>query len=57
MSIPGIGFTAATIILAEIGDFTDFDKPEQLAAWAGLVPAVYQSADKLVPFQFDFSWK
>jgi transposase len=35
MSIPGIGFTAATIILAEIGDFTDFDKPEQLAAWAG----------------------
>jgi transposase len=48
MSIPGIGFTAATIILAEIGDFTDFDKPEQLAAWAGLVPAVYQSADKLV---------
>ena len=48
MSIPGIGFTAATIILAEIGDFMDFDKPEQLAAWAGLVPAVYQSADKLV---------
>jgi transposase len=48
MSIPGIGFTAAVIILAEIGDFKDFDKPEQLAAWAGLAPAVYQSADKLV---------
>src|SRR5512136_1510851 len=48
MSIPGIGFTAAAIILAEIGDFKDFDKPEQLASWAGLVPAVYQSADKLV---------
>ncbi len=48
MSIPGIGFTAAAIILAEIGDFKDFHKPEQLAAWAGLVPAVYQSADKLV---------
>ena len=48
MSIPGIGFTAAVIILAEIGDFNDFDKPEQLAAWAGLAPAVYQSADKLV---------
>ncbi|MDD1752846.1 MAG: IS110 family transposase [Methanotrichaceae archaeon] len=47
-SIPGIGFTAAAIILAEIGDFKDFDKPEQLASWAGLVPAVYQSADKLV---------
>lgn len=48
MSIPGIGFTAAVIILAEIGDFKDFYKPEQLAAWAGLAPAVYQSADKLV---------
>jgi transposase len=48
MSIPGIGFTSAAIILAEIGDFKDFDKPEQLASWAGLVPAVYQSADKLV---------
>jgi transposase len=48
MSIPGIGFTAAVIILAEIGDFKDFDKPEQLAAWAGLAPAVYQSADKLI---------
>lgn len=48
MSIPGIGFTAAAIILSEIGDFRDFHKPEQLAAWAGLVPTVYQSADKLV---------
>jgi transposase len=29
-------------------DFKDFDKPQKLAAWAGLVPAVYQSADKFV---------
>jgi len=35
-------------ILAEIGDYRDFAKAEQLAAWSGLVPAVYQSADKLV---------
>jgi transposase len=48
MSIPGIGFTSAVTILAEIGDVKDFAKAEQLAAWAGLVPAVYQSADKLV---------
>ena len=48
MSIPGIGFTAAAIILSEIGDFKDFKKPEQLAAWTGLTPSVYQSADKLV---------
>lgn len=48
MSIPGIGFTSAATILAEIGDYRDFAKAEQLAAWTGLVPAVYQSADKLV---------
>ena len=48
MSIPGIGFTSAVTILAEIGDFKDFSNAEQLAAWAGLVPTVYQSADKLV---------
>jgi transposase len=35
-------------ILAEIGDFKDFDTAEHLAAWSGLVPTVYQSADKLV---------
>ena len=46
MSIPGIGFISAAVILAEIGDCNDFDKAEQLAAWCGLVPSVYNSADK-----------
>jgi len=48
MSVPGIGFISAVTILAEIGDFRDFEKPEKLAAWCGLVPSVYQSADKLI---------
>ncbi|MHB8118897.1 MAG: transposase [Methanothrix sp.] len=48
MSIPGVGFTSASTLLAKIGDITDFKKPEQLAAWAGLVPSVYQSAGKLI---------
>ena len=48
MSVPGIGFISAVTILAEIGDFGDFEKPEKLAAWCGLVPSVYQSADKLI---------
>jgi transposase len=48
MSVPGIGFISAVTILAEIGDFRDFEKPEKLAAWCGLVPFVYQSADKLI---------
>ena len=48
MSIPGVGFTSASTLLAEIGDINDFKKPEQLAAWSGLVPSVYQSAGKLI---------
>jgi transposase len=48
MSIPGIAFTSASAILAEIGDFRDFENGEKLAAWCGLTPSVSQSANKLV---------
>jgi transposase len=47
MSIPGIGTIAAVTIIAELGDYHDFDSPDSLASWAGLVPSIYQSADKL----------
>jgi transposase len=33
--------------LAEIGDVKDFSSPDKLASWLGMVPRVYQSADKL----------
>lgn len=48
MSIPGMGVTSASTILAEIGNFADFKTGEQLAAYCGLVPTVYQSAGKLI---------
>lgn len=48
MSVPGIGFKTATTILAEIGNYRDFSTPDKLASWCGIVPNVYQSADKLV---------
>ena len=48
MSIHGMGFTSASTILAEIGNFRDFLTPEQLASWCGLTPKVSQSADVLV---------
>ena len=48
ISIPGMGVTSATTILAEIGNFADFKTGEQLAAYCGLVPSVYQSAGKLI---------
>jgi transposase len=47
MSMPGIGTIAAVTILAELGDYRDFNSPDSLASWAGMVPSVYQSADKL----------
>ncbi len=46
-SIPGIDFTSAVTILAEIGDYRNFNSPELLASYFGLVPFVNQSADNL----------
>ena len=46
MSVPGIGELGAAILLAEIGNFKDFSSGDKLASWLGLVPNVYQSADK-----------
>jgi len=45
-SIPGVSVTTAVTVLAEIGDYRDFENAEKLASWAGLVPSVYQSAGK-----------
>ena len=42
-SIPGLGFRMAAMILAEVGDFTRFDSPDKLLAYAGLSPSTYQS--------------
>jgi transposase len=46
-SIPGIGKVSAMTILAEIGSYEEFVTPEKLAAWSGLIPSIYQSADHL----------
>lgn len=42
-SIPGIGSRMAAMILAEIGDFSRFDSPDKLLAYAGMSPSTYQS--------------
>lgn len=44
-SIPGVGEITAMTLLSEVGDFHDFASGDKLAAWVGLVPKVYQSAD------------
>ena len=42
-TIPGLGFRMASMILAEVGDFTRFDSPDKLLAYAGMSPSTYQS--------------
>ena len=48
MSIPGIAFTSASSILAEIGNYHDFANGNKLAAWCGLVPTISESAEKRI---------
>lgn len=43
MTIPGISYRMAAMIIAEIGDFNNFQSAEQILAYAGLEPSVYQS--------------
>ena len=42
-TIPGIGFRMAAMILVEVGDFSRFDSPDKVLAYAGLSPSTYQS--------------
>jgi len=46
-SIPGIGLLSAMEILVELQDFTRFKRSDQLAAYVGLTPSQYSSADKI----------
>ena len=45
MTIPGIGYINGGMILGEIGDIHRFKSPNQLLAFAGLDPTVYQSGN------------
>ncbi|MGQ0836823.1 MAG: transposase, partial [Gammaproteobacteria bacterium] len=44
--LPGIGAQSAATLLAELGDAKRFASSRAVAAYAGLVPRVNQSADK-----------
>jgi len=46
MSIPGVGFTTAAAIMAEIGNIGVFSKPKKLVGWSGLAPSINESAGK-----------
>jgi transposase len=41
--IPGVGPLLGAVFVAEIGDISRFDRPQQLASWAGLTPKHHES--------------
>ena len=43
LSIPGINYRMGAMIIAEIGDFSRFDSPDKILAYAGYSPSTYQS--------------
>jgi transposase len=49
-TIPGVGPKVAQVFIAETGgDMSRFSSAAHLAAWAGLAPAIYESAGKRAP--------
>jgi len=43
LTIPGISYRMGAMIIAEIGDFSRFDSPDKILAYAGMSPSTYQS--------------
>lgn len=43
LTIPGIGYLSAAIILSEYGDFSKYESPSKLLSFAGLEPGYFQS--------------
>jgi len=45
MTMPGVDYYAAMVLLSEIGDVHRFSSDEKLVSWVGLAPQVHQSGD------------
>lgn len=43
LTIPGISYAMGSMIVAEVGDFSRFESPDKLLAYAGMSPSTYQS--------------
>lgn len=43
LTIPGISYRMGAMIIVEIGDFSRFDFPDKILAYAGMSPSTYQS--------------
>jgi len=47
LSVPGIGFTTAIGLLAEIGDFNRFKDPAEYCSFLGLIPWQHSSGESI----------
>ena len=45
MSMPGVNYYAAMLLLSEIGDVHRFSSDEKLVSWVGLAPQTHQSGE------------
>lgn len=43
MTVPGLSYSSVAVILAEIGDFSNFSTPDKVLAFAGMSLSTYQS--------------
>ena len=43
LTIPGIGYLSAAVILSEYGDFSKYENPSKMLSFAGLEPGYFQS--------------
>jgi transposase len=48
LTIPRIGYFSALLIYAEVGDINRFPNSKKLCSYAGLVPTVRQSGNKII---------
>jgi len=46
MTMPGIGFFTASLLVAEIGDVNRFSNDKKTSSWATLAPRISQSGEK-----------
>jgi transposase len=47
MTMPGLSYFAASLLVAEICDVNRFSSDRKLVAWAGLAPSIRQSGEKV----------
>jgi transposase len=47
MTMTGVGYFTAMLVMAEVGDVSRFRGDKEFASWMGLVPSVHQSGERI----------